>query len=71
MQLPNKIYDILKFFAQIVLPAISTLYLALAGIWNLPFGEQISGTIMAIDTFLGILLGISSANYNKNNNKED
>lgn len=71
MQLPNKIYDILKFFAQIVLPAISTLYLALAGIWNLPFGEQISGTIMAIDTFLGVLLGISSANYNKNNNKEE
>lgn len=67
MQLPNKVYDVLKYLAQIVLPSIATLYLALAGIWNLPFGEQISGTIMAIDTFLGVLLGISSANYNKNN----
>lgn len=65
----NKIYDILKFIAQIVLPGLATLYLALAGIWNLPFGEQVSGTIMAIDTFLGVLLGISSANYNKNLSK--
>lgn len=66
MQLSDKVYNVLKFIAQIVLPSIATLYLALAGIWNLPFGEQISGTIMAIDTFLGVLLGISSANYNKN-----
>ena len=71
MKLPDKVYDILKFLAQIVLPAISTLYLALAGIWNLPFGEQISGTIMAIDTFLGVLLGISSAQYNKSLNTEN
>ena len=66
MVLNDKTYNILKYLAQIVLPAIATLYLALAGIWNLPFGEQVSGTIMAIDTFLGVLLGISSANYNKN-----
>lgn len=66
MQLPDNIYNILKYIAQIVLPAIATLYLAVAGIWNLPYGEQISGTVMAIDTFLGVLLGISSANYNKN-----
>lgn len=65
MILNSKVYDILKYLAQIVLPAIATLYLALAGIWNLPFGEQVSGTIMAVDTFLGVLLGISSANYNK------
>lgn len=61
----NKTYDILKFIAQIVLPAIGTLYFALASIWGLPYGEQIVGTITAIDTFLGALLGISSANYNK------
>lgn len=66
MVLNNKVYDILKYIAQIVLPSIATLYLAVAGIWNLPYGEQISGTVMAIDTFLGVLLGISSANYNKN-----
>lgn len=70
MKLPDKIYDILKYTAQIILPALATFYLALAGIWNLPFGEQVSGTIMAIDTFLGVLLGISSASYNKNLNSK-
>ena len=66
MQLSDNVYNIFKYIAQIVLPAVATLYLAVAGIWNLPYGEQISGTVMAIDTFLGVLLGISSANYNKN-----
>lgn len=61
----NKVYDILKYIAQIVLPAAGTLYFALAGIWGLPHGEQIVGTIAAIDTFLGVVLGISSANYKK------
>lgn len=61
----DKIYDILKWIATIFLPAIGTLYFALAGIWDLPYGEQIVGTITAIDTFLGVLLGISSMKYNK------
>lgn len=55
----NKVYDIFKFIAQIVLPAIATLYVTLAGIWNLPFSEQIGGTVMAVDTFLGAILMIS------------
>lgn len=59
----NKVYDILKWIALIVLPAIATLYFALSGIWGLPFGEQIVGTITAIDTFLGAILGISNINY--------
>lgn len=62
----DKVYDILKFIAQIVLPALATFYLTLAGIWSLPFGEEISGTIMAIDTLLGACLMLSSKNYNKN-----
>lgn len=62
----NKTYDILKWIALIFLPSLGTLYFALAGIWNFPYGEEIVGTITAIDTFLGCLLGISSANYNKN-----
>lgn len=65
MELSNKVYDILKFIAQLVLPALATLILTLFGIWGLPYGEQISATIMAIDTFLGALLGISSKAYSK------
>lgn len=61
----NKTYDILKWIAQIVLPAIGTLYAALAGIWGFPYGEQIVGTILAVDTFLGAVLQISTAQYNK------
>lgn len=59
----NKVYDFLKFLAQIVLPALATLYLAIAGIWGLPYGQQVSGTIMAIDAFLGAILGISTSRY--------
>lgn len=62
----NKLYDILKYVAQIILPACATLYFALAGIWNLPYREEVVGTITAIDTFLGVILGISSANYKRN-----
>lgn len=65
LKLTNKTYDILKYIAQYVLPACGTLYFALAGIWNLPYGEQIIGTITAVDTFLGVLLGISTNTYNK------
>lgn len=63
----NKMYDILKFIAQILLPAIGTLYFALARIWSFPFAEEIVGTITAIDAFLGALLGISTMQYNKQN----
>lgn len=63
----NKVYDILKWIALVVLPALATLYFALSGIWGFPYGEQIVGTITAIDTFLGALLGISSINYIKEN----
>lgn len=64
----NKLYDVLKYIAQIILPAIGTLYFALAGIWGLPYGEEVVGTITALDTFLGVVLGISSMNYK---NKEE
>jgi len=67
MKMSNEVYDKLKFVAQIVLPAAGTLYFALAAIWGLPYGEQIVGTITAVDAFLGALLGISTAQYNKEN----
>lgn len=60
----NKIYDVLKFIAQIVLPALGTLYFALAAIWGFPYGEQVVGTITAVDAFLGAVLGISTYVYN-------
>ena len=63
----NKTYDVLKWIAMVVLPAIATLYFALAGIWGFPYGEEIVGTITAVDTFLGVLLGISSTKYHKHN----
>jgi len=66
----NKVYDILKWIALVALPAIGTLYFALASIWGLPYGEQIVGTITAIDCFLGALLGISTAQYNKSLEKK-
>lgn len=65
MKLSNKVYDALKWIAQILLPALGTLYFALAGIWGFPYAEQIIGTITAIDTFLGVLLGISTMQYRK------
>lgn len=63
----NKMYDILKYIAQIGLPALGALYFALSTIWGFPYGEQIVGTITAIDAFLGALLGISTVQYRKKN----
>lgn len=67
----NKVYGILKFIAQIVLPALGTLYFALSSIWGFPYGEQIVGTVTAVDAFLGALLGISSVSYRKEVNRND
>lgn len=71
MKLSNRVYDILKWIAMYLLPAAGTLYFALAGIWGLPYGEQIVGTITAVDTFLGVLLGISNVQYKKAENSEE
>lgn len=65
MKLSNKTYDILAWIGKIVLPALSVLYATIGKIWSLPYTEQIPLTIMAIDVFLNSLLGISSANYYK------
>ena len=68
MKLNNKVYDILKWIAQYLLPALGTLYFAFSTIWGLPYGEEIVGSITAVDTFLGVILGISTMQYNKTNN---
>jgi hypothetical protein len=61
----NKVYDILKWIAQILLPTIATLYFGLAQIWGLPYAEQIVGTISLVDAALGTILGVSTAMYKK------
>ena len=65
MQMSNRCYDVLKYIAQIVLPALGTLYFALAKIWQFPYGAEIVGTITAVDAFLGALLKISTDQYNQ------
>lgn len=65
MMFNDKVYDVLKFIAQIVLPAIATFYVTIASIWGLPLGDEISRTVMAVDTLLGAILMISTAQYNK------
>jgi len=65
MKLSNKAYDIMKWIAQYLLPAVGALYFALSQIWGLPYGEEIVGTITAVDAFLGAILGISTMSYKK------
>lgn len=62
----NKVYDVLKWIAQYFLPAAATLYFAVANVWGLPYVGEVVGTITAVDTFLGVILGISASQYNKN-----
>lgn len=71
MILSNKTYDILKWCATIVFPAIGTLYFALSGIWGLPYAQEVIGTITAIDTFLGVLIGVTTYNYNRSESYGD
>lgn len=70
MKMNDKTYDALKFIAQVLLPAIGTLYFALARIWALPYAEEIVGTITAVDAFLGAILGISTAAYRRDQETE-
>ena len=61
----NKTYDIIKHVTMIGLPAVGTFYVTIAGIWGLPYGEQVAGTITALVALIGSFLGVSSAQYNK------
>ena len=64
MILSDKTYEVLKWTTTIVLPALGTLYFALSGIWGFPYGEQVVGSLAAITTFAGALIGVSTKNYN-------
>ena len=65
MKMSNKVYDVMKYIALILLPALGTLYFALAKIWGFPYAAEVVGTISAVDAFLGALLQISTNQYNK------
>jgi hypothetical protein len=67
----NKVYDVLKFIAQIALPGAGTLYVALSGLWDLPNADEVVGTVVAVDTFLGLLLGLSAQQYNNSDDAYD
>lgn len=65
MIIPNVVYDTLKWICIVVLPALACCYSALAAVWHFPLAEEIPQTILIIQTFIGALLGISSAQYYK------
>ena len=70
-KMSNQWYDILKFIAQLLLPALATLWATLGKIWNWPLVTEIAATICAVDTFLGAILGISSMQYKKDAAQEE
>lgn len=68
MKLNSKTYDILKWVTMIVLPALASAYVGLAAIWGFPYAEEVAKTTTVVCTLLGALLGISTAQYNKDQN---
>lgn len=71
MIIKGKAYDAIRWFAQIVLPALGTFYASVAGIWGLPAADQVVGTILALVTLLGVILGISKVSYDRSDAKYD
>lgn len=65
MKLSDKVYDILKWIVMVVIPAVTTAYVGLSSIWGWPYADAIAKTSAVICTLLGALLGISTAQYNK------
>ena len=65
MKIPDKLYDILKWITMIVLPALATAYVGLSAIWGFPYADEVAKTTAVVCTLLGALLGISTAQYNK------
>lgn len=67
----NKLFDIIRFLCEILIPAIGTLYFGLSKIWGLPYGHEIVGTCSCIAVFLGAIIGISRATYNAEYSEQD
>ena len=65
MILPDRIYDLMKWLTLVVIPALTTAYVGLSGVWGWPYATEVAKTSAVICTLLGALLGISTAQYNK------
>ena len=70
MKIPDKAYDVLKWLCILGLPALSSMYSTLAGIWGWPFAEQVPQTLSAVGLAIGTVIGVSAANYNRKNETE-
>jgi hypothetical protein len=68
MKLSSKVYDILKWITMICIPALTTAYVGLSAVWGWPYATEVAKTSTVICTMLGALLGISTAQYNKEQN---
>ena len=68
MILPTKVYEILRWFIWIVLPAVGVLLSTLVGAWgwNIPL-DAILATLSGIELFLGTILGIAKISNDKEN----
>ena len=71
MKLPDKVYDILKWITMIVIPALATAYVGLAAVWHWPYADEVAKTSAVVCTLLGALLGISTAQYNKDDTEHE
>ena len=69
--MPNNVYDFLKWAVLIAIPAFGTFYSIMAGVWHLPYANEVGTTCLAVATLLGALIGVATRNYNKSDSKFD
>ena len=69
MKIPDSVYSVLKWLDLVCLPALATLYKVLSAEWGLPYPDEISTTVLAVCTFLGAIIGVSTATYNAEQKK--
>lgn len=71
LKINDRVYDVLKWVAMLFLPALAVLVKTVFAVWSIPYGDEISTTIMALDAFLAAILGISSIAYYKGNEDDE
>lgn len=65
MKLSNHTYDILKWLVVIVIPALTTFYVLLDGTFGWGYADIVAKISPAACTCIGAIVGISTAQYNK------